>query len=755
MTSGTGELRPGTVDPARDLFVAITAPTHPGPAPGGPRRRAPPPEGVRPPPPPQHALLPSAGHVRPPRFYLTTAIAYANNAPGLHTVYEVIGADVVARWHRMQGDETRFLTGTDEHSVNIAQSAEAQGKTPREFVDEKVRLFKAAEDALLISPDRFIRTTDPDHYRSAQEMVRRAYDNGDIYLGSYDGWYCPSEGFKAPSDLHETATGMQCPNHPGVPLQWLSERNWFFRLSTYQQRLLDYYEANPDFVQPDYRRNEMLGLHPPGPRGLLHQPRRRDVGHPVPDRRGRPDLAARGRLLGPRGGHDLRLVRRADQLHHRRRLPRRPRGFQHWWPADLHVIGKDIARFHTIYWPAMLWAAGIDAPQHVWVHGWLLVQGGERMSKSRGNFLDPHDVVAAFGAGRRALRDPARGRVRQGHRGQLGLASSAATTRTSRTTSATSSTAPSRWSTATSAASARLPARRGTRRWPRAGRTRCACTARSSTATCLHDALAELWEFVGGANKTVDAEQPWALAKLAKAGDEAARTGCGRSSATSWRRAGWWARRSPRSCPRRRRGSWSSWATPGRTRPTATAAGHCSSSSSGARWPASRARVIETPTPLFPRLEAEAAKRPTPDRRTVAHPNRTEVPRWPRARSPTSSSPRTIRSAPCASTAPSRAGSSARCTACPGYHMFRDRASATAAPSASAARPPSSQLRLYITVDSLEDGCAAAEANGGTVVEPPAGHRRRDGPLRGRPRPGGHRGRALAVPPLPELPDRG
>ena len=141
-------------------------------------------------------------------FYLTTAIAYANSAPGLHTVYEVIGADVLARWHRMLGDDTRFLTGTDEHSVNIAQSAETLGITPRQFVDEKVALFKAAEDALLISPDRFIRTTDPDHYRSAQEMVRRAYDNGDIYQASYDGWYCPSEGFKAPSDLLETATGL-------------------------------------------------------------------------------------------------------------------------------------------------------------------------------------------------------------------------------------------------------------------------------------------------------------------------------------------------------------------------------------------------------------------------------------------------------------------------------------------------------------------------------------------------------------------
>ena len=183
-----------------------------------------------------------------PRFYLTTAIAYANNAPGLHTVYEVIGADVIARWHRMLGDDTRFLTGTDEHSVNIAQNAAAQGKEPRDFVDEKVALFRAAEDALLISPDRFIRTTDPDHYRSAQEVVRRAYANGDIYLDTYEGWYCPSEGFKNASDLLETAKGMQCPDHPTVELQWLSERNWFFRLSAYQDRLLDWYEQHPDFV---------------------------------------------------------------------------------------------------------------------------------------------------------------------------------------------------------------------------------------------------------------------------------------------------------------------------------------------------------------------------------------------------------------------------------------------------------------------------------------------------------------------------
>ena len=196
----------------------------------------------------------------PDRFYLTTSIAYANSKPGIHTLYEVIGADAIARWHRMKGDDTRFLTGTDEHSVNIAQSAIDAGRPTRDFVDENVALFKTAEDALAIAADRFIRTTDPDHVRAAQEMVRRAYANGDIYLGTYEGWYCPNEGFRNATDVQETARGTICPNHPDVPLQWLTERNWFFRLSAYQERLERHFAEHPDFVQPDYRRNEMLGF---------------------------------------------------------------------------------------------------------------------------------------------------------------------------------------------------------------------------------------------------------------------------------------------------------------------------------------------------------------------------------------------------------------------------------------------------------------------------------------------------------------
>ena len=456
------------------------------------------------------------------RFYLTTAIAYANNAPGLHTVYEVIGADVIARWHRMLGDDTRFLTGTDEHSVNIAQAAQAQGRTPREFVDEKVALYKSAEDALLISPDRFIRTTDPDHHRSAQEMVRRAYDNGDIYLGTYEGWYCPAEGFKAPSDLLETARGMQCPNHPSVELQWLTERNWFFRLSAYGERLLAWYEANPDFVQPDYRRNEMLGFIRQGLEDFSISRAGAAWGIPFPIAENGETAQREDGSWDPEAGTIYVWFDALINYITGAGFPDDLDAFRHWWPADLHVIGKDIARFHTIYWPAMLWSAGIDAPNHVWVHGWLLVQG-ERMSKSRGNFLDPHAVVNAFGAdGARyvTLREVPFDRdtdvswdsfVR---RYNADLANDFGNL-VNRTVSMVNRYLDGERPRPRPAAES--PLGEG---WADTLRL----YADRLERCLLHDALAELWEFVGGANKTVDAEQPWTLNKAAQTGDVEAAT---------------------------------------------------------------------------------------------------------------------------------------------------------------------------------------------------------------------------------------
>jgi methionyl-tRNA synthetase len=335
-----------------------------------------------------------------PRFYLTTSIAYANNKPGLHTLYEVIAADAIARWHRMVGDDTRFLTGTDEHSINIAQAAVDEGRPTREFVDEKVALFKEAEAALAIAPDRFIRTTDPDHIRAAQEMVRRAHANGDIYLGTYEGWYCPNEGFRSASEVVETARGTICPNHPEVPLQWLTERNWFFRLSAYQARLERYFADHPDFVQPDFRRNEMLGFIRSGLEDFSISRERTpgDWGIPFPIAEDGQTALREDGSWDPEAGKIYVWYDALINYITGAGFPDDPAAFEHWWPADLHIIGKDITRFHSIFWPAMLWSAGLEAPRQVFVHGFLYAAGGERMSKSRGNFLDPDDFVAAFGS---------------------------------------------------------------------------------------------------------------------------------------------------------------------------------------------------------------------------------------------------------------------------------------------------------------------------------------------------------------------
>jgi methionyl-tRNA synthetase len=459
--------------------------------------------------------------MEPERFYITTAIAYANNKPGLHTLHEVVAADAIARWHRMLGHETRFLTGTDEHSVNIATRAAEEGMTPRAFVDAQVARFRAAEDALLVSPDRFIRTTDPDHVRSAQEMVRRAYANGDLYVGTYEGWYCPNEGFRAAGDVQETTRGTICPNHPEVPLEWLTERNWFFRLSAYQERLERHYADHPDFVQPEFRRNEMLGFIRQGLEDFSISRAGGGWGIPFPIREDGSSSQLPDGSWDPEAGtiyvwYDalINYVTGAG-------FPDDPAAFAHWWPADLHVIGKDIARFHTVFWPAMLWSAGLEAPRHVYAHGWLLAAGGERMSKSRGNFLHPDDFVAAFGPdGARyvALSEVAFDRDTEVswdsfvRRYNADLANDFGNL-VNRTVSMTNRYL-----------DGERPAPRPAGESPLAegwGDTLTKVAAAVDRRS-LNEALAELWEFVGGANKVVDAEQPWALAKAAKAGDDAA-----------------------------------------------------------------------------------------------------------------------------------------------------------------------------------------------------------------------------------------
>ena len=299
------------------------------------------------------------------RYYLTTAIAYANNQPGIHTLYEVVASDVIARWHRMCGTPTRFLTGTDEHSVNIAMQAAERDQPPKVFVDEMVGLFLEREGRLGIAPDRFIRTTDPDHVLAAQEMVRRAYRNGDIYLGSYEGWYCPNEGFRNVSDLIEDAAGFHCPNHPDVALQWLTE-----------QQLVLPAVGLPGTSRAPLRRAPRLG--PARLSGATRCWASSARAFRTSRSAARTPAAGASRSRSPRTARPP-SARTAAGTWRRAPIyvwydalinyitgagfPDDPAAFERWWPADLHVIGKDIARFHTIYWPAMLWSAGLEAPR--------------------------------------------------------------------------------------------------------------------------------------------------------------------------------------------------------------------------------------------------------------------------------------------------------------------------------------------------------------------------------------------------------
>ena len=308
--------------------------------------------------------------------------------------------------------------------------------------------------------------------------------------------------------------------------------------------------------------------------------------------------------MGSRGRHDLRLVRRAHQLHHRRRLPRRPEAFAQWWPADLHVIGKDIARFHTIFWPAMLWSAGLEAAAPGLGPRLAPRAGGERMSKSRGNFLDPDDVVAAFGTdGARYVAAP-RGRLRSRHRRVAGTRSSAATTRTSPTTSATSSTGPSRWPTATSTVSAR-PRRTTGRSGAVAGRIARGAYAERLEACLLHEALGE----PVGVRRRGEPLRRRRAAVGPRQGRQGRRRGGRGAPARRPRRprsrpAGSSASPRPRSCRTPRRASSPSSATRTRTGPTATAARRSSTSCAGAPTAGDPGRVA-APEPLFPRLDVE------------------------------------------------------------------------------------------------------------------------------------------------------
>jgi len=313
------------------------------------------------------------------KFYVTTAIVYPNAAPHLGFIYELVGTDTLARYHRLAGDDTFFLTGTDEHSQNVRRRAEEEGIPTTEFASRMAQLYRDVEARFGISYDRFIRTEDPDHVRGVQAFISKLQARGDIYKGTYEGWYCVScEAFKGEADLKDG----YCLIHPTLKAQWLKEENYFFKLSGYQDRLQQHIDKHPDFVQPESRRNEVLGWLKTGLQDFSISRSTIKWGIPFP--------GDDKHVVYVWGDALVNYVTGVGYGNDEAK-------FKHWWPADLHVIGKDITRFHCLYWPAMLMSAGLAVPKRVYAHGFLTVRG-EKMSKSVGNYIDPFEAVDRFGA---------------------------------------------------------------------------------------------------------------------------------------------------------------------------------------------------------------------------------------------------------------------------------------------------------------------------------------------------------------------
>jgi methionyl-tRNA synthetase len=311
------------------------------------------------------------------RFYLTTAIDYVNSRPHLGTAYEKITADVIARYQRLRGVATHFLMGNDEHSQNVYRRAREMDLDPLAYCDRMEEEFREVWSRLDISFDDFIRTTQERHRRGVETIVARMTDAGDVYEGIYEGWYCTScEAFKQEKDLEDG----NCPIH-GRPPEWIREKNHFFRLSRYQGPLLEHFAREPRFLEPEIRRNEILRLLEAGLEDI--------------------SISRAGQAWGIRLPFDPQSVVYvwADALVNYISAVgygSDPDRFNRWWPADLHVIGKDITRFHCVVWPAMLLSAGLPLPRQVFGHGWVHFRG-QKMSKTLGVTLDPLEAAARFG----------------------------------------------------------------------------------------------------------------------------------------------------------------------------------------------------------------------------------------------------------------------------------------------------------------------------------------------------------------------
>jgi methionyl-tRNA synthetase len=317
-----------------------------------------------------------------PRYYLTTAIAYPNGVPHIGHAYEAIATDAIARFMRLDGYDVFFLTGTDEHGIKMLQTAAKEGVTPRELADRNVDMFRKMVARMNCSNDDYIRTTEPRHYESSAAIWERMAKAGDIYLSKYSGWYSVRD--EAYYDVSETRVDDkgQRLGPQGTPVDWVEEESYFFKLSAYQQKLIDLYERVPDFVLPRERLNEVASFVRGGLKDLSISRTTFTWGVPVP---GDPKhvmyvwVDALTNYITGVGFPDTTSEK-----------------FRRWWPADLHVIGKDIVRFHAVYWPAFLMSAGIEVPRRIFSHGFLFNRG-EKMSKSVGNVIDPFALADAYG----------------------------------------------------------------------------------------------------------------------------------------------------------------------------------------------------------------------------------------------------------------------------------------------------------------------------------------------------------------------
>ena len=316
-------------------------------------------------------------------FYVTTAIAYPNGAPHVGHAYEYIATDAIARFKRLDGFDVRYLTGTDEHGLKMVETAAAEGLPTAQLARRNSDVFQWLQDKLNISYDRFIRTTDPDHYEASKVIWRRMADAGDIYLDTYSGWYSVrDERYFSEDETRVGPDGTRVTVETGAPVTWTEEPTYKFRLSAYSEKLLAHYEAHPEFIGPDVRRNEVVSFVSGGLEDQSISRTSFDWGVPVP---GDPEhimyvwVDALTNYLTGVGYPDTESEM-----------------FRRYWPADLHMIGKDIIRFHTVLWPAFLMSAGIELPRRVFAHGFVYNRG-EKMSKSVGNVVDPATLVDEFG----------------------------------------------------------------------------------------------------------------------------------------------------------------------------------------------------------------------------------------------------------------------------------------------------------------------------------------------------------------------